>query len=523
MDRTQEGHNKEKAKNTHSRRSVLKSLAGLPVLGLFSWELARKIAYDKKNRPNILRELGLEDIQPVTKNPLGKEKLIRIGMIGFGNRAKDLSKALGFMLPELMDSYRESGQLDAWMEQENLNVAITGICDVFDLHAEAGLRTAKNEVVPGGGKHPGLPVKRYRTYKEMLDDKSIDAVVIATPDHHHARITTDAVKAGKHVYCEKSISITEEGLFEVYEAVKNSDRVFQLGHQIPQNRVFQQAKELVKQNILGKITLIDTTTNRNSAGGAWIRHLDENGNPKPGNTSTIDWIQWLGNTPYEPFSIDRYYNWTKWFAYDTGLLGQLFSHEFDAVNQLLNIGIPASAMASGGIYYWQDNRDMADVLQVSLEYPQQGLTLLYSATLASNRSRGRVFMGRDASMELGDSMTITADKGSERYKNQIKNGLIPTDAPMLTISPGANSVDAMTTPTEQYYASRGLSTTVIGNKRVDIVHLHMREWLDCIRHGGRTSANIEMAFQEGIAILMAQKSYLEKRLVKWDPVKQQIV
>src|SRR5690606_20389877 len=197
------------------------------------------------------------------------------------------------------------------------------------------------------------------------------AVIIATPDHHHARITIDAVQAGKHVYLEKSVCHTEEELHELYNVVRNSDRVFQLGHQITQNVVFQQAKEIIGKNILGKISLIETTSNRNTADGAWIRHLDARGNPKPGSLQTIDWEQWLGNAPKVPFTIDRYYNWTKFFDYDTGMLVHLFTHEYDAINQLLRVGIPKSAMASGGIYYWKDNREIPDVLHAVFEYPDK--------------------------------------------------------------------------------------------------------------------------------------------------------
>ena len=129
--------------------------------------------------------------------------------------------------------------------------------------------------------------------------------------------------------------IQKTSLYELYDTVKNSKIVYQLGHQITQSVIFQQAKDIIKKDILGKITLVETTTNRNTADGAWIRHLDKDGNPKPGDEKSIDWEQWLGNAPKVPFSIDRYYNWTKFFDYDIGLIGQLFTHEFDAVNQLL--------------------------------------------------------------------------------------------------------------------------------------------------------------------------------------------
>jgi predicted dehydrogenase len=163
-------------------------------------------------------------------------------MIGFGIRARQLSNALGFMHPDDTIDRQKRGTLVNWMEQEYLGAAVTGICDVFDMRAENGLATAQNDVRPGGDIAPKLPVKRYRTYQEVLADKDIDAVIIATPDHHHARIATEAAKAGKHVYCEKSPALHEDELNELYTTIKNSNIVYQLGHQITQSIVFKQAK-----------------------------------------------------------------------------------------------------------------------------------------------------------------------------------------------------------------------------------------------------------------------------------------
>ncbi len=514
-------------KNTYKRRTILKALAGIPVLGYFAVETLRKLDFDKEKKSKVIKELGLDDIKApkVLTGTSGKKgNLLRLGFIGFGTRAHQLSNSLGFMHPDEVKRRKDNETLAEWLEQEDLNVAITGICDVFDLHAERGLATAHNEVRPGGGSGQNLPAKRYLSYQDLLNDQDIDAVIIATPDHHHAHITTEAVKAGKHVYCEKSICRTEEELYEVYDTVRNSDRVFQLGHQITQNVVFQQAREIIKRDILGKITLIETTTNRNTASGAWIRHLDVNGNLKPGDEKSIDWLQWLGSRPYKPFSIDRFYNWTKWFDYDMGMLGQLFTHEFDAVNQLLRIGIPKSAVASGGIYYWKDNREIPDLLHAVFEYPEKEMTLTYSASLSSSRHRGRIINGHDASMELGGSLSITADGNSTRYKEYIDQGIIDTSIPMISINPmSGGNIDAITSATEKYYASRGLTTTSINGKRVDVTHLHIKEWIDCIRSGEQTSANIERAFEEGVACVMANKSYLEKRRVEWDPVNRKIV
>ncbi len=205
------------------------------------------------------------------------------------------------------------------------------------------------------------------------------------------------------------------------------------------------------------------------------------------------------------------------------MIGQLFTHEFDAVNQLLRIGIPKAVVSSGGIYFWKDDRDMPDTLHCVFEYPESDMTLLYSASLANSRSRGRVFMGREASMELGSSIDITADSQSLRYKKQIDSGLIDPTVPMISFNPTSGKIDAVTSATEKYYAARGLTSTVINGREVDITHLHIKEWIDCIRNGEIPSSNMEMAYEEGITSLMAHKSYLEHRRVEWDPVSKKIV
>src|SRR6056297_4273022 len=160
------------------RRSVLKALAGLPVAVILGFEILRKRNYDVNRRSSIIKELGLESIEFPTldygnKKPPGE--LIRVGFIGFGVRAGQLSSALGFKHPDEIEKNRNSDRLREWMEQEYLNVAITGICDVFEQHAENGMATAANEIRPGGQEAPKLPVKRYSRYQDMLEDKDIDA------------------------------------------------------------------------------------------------------------------------------------------------------------------------------------------------------------------------------------------------------------------------------------------------------------------------------------------------------------
>lgn len=511
------------------RRSMLKSLAGIPVLGLLGIEVLRKINYTEKNnvRKEILRELGLDDLLSSVKTVTqSKGDLIRIGIVGFGSEGKRLARELGFMDKKSYEAESHTGVMETLSRYGNMNVAITGICEVFDLRAEQGLEAARHDIFTGGeiaGKHP---VKRYMHYHDMLNDPNIDAVIIATPDHHHAGMAIEAAKAGKHVYCEKAPIHRENEIQPLYDAVKNSDIVYQLGHQIPQNAVFQQAQEIIRRGLLGKISHVETTTNRNTSNGAWIRHLDAKGNPRPGDTRSIDWQQWLGDAPYAPFSIERYYGWARYFDYDTGLFGQLFSHEFDAVNQLLKLGVPETVSATGGQYVYTDFGEIADVLHTSFEYPEKGISLTYSANLASSKSRPRTIYGRDASMDIGGELVVVPDKDSQRYADLLEKGLVNPSSPMVKILKGASleeSIDAVSSATAQYYASRGLIDTNIEGREWPLAHLHMREWLNCIRDGGEPSANIEMAWQESVVIAMADISYRENCRTRWDAVNKKII
>lgn len=510
-------------KSAFSRRTILKALAGIPVIGALGWSTIRNYNYADARRATLISDLGLDNMRVPVVPPRVDGDMLKIGMVGTGSRGMQLFNALGYIRPGDLESRRATGMFDSWLLQEDLNIAVVGVCDPFDLHAQMAIEAAQSEIRIGRNNGSQLPVKRFKRYEEMLEDKSIDAIIIATPDHHHAKYAMMALQAGKHVYCEKCTALKEDELHELFDVVKQSDRVYQIGHQIPQNAIYQQAKEIIERGLLGQITLIQTFTNRNNAFQAWIRHVDSRGNLMPGDEKSIDWVQWLGDAPYVPFDIERFYNWTFWFDYNTGVLGQQFSHEFDAMNYLLDLGIPHTVVTSGGTYYWHDNREMPDVLQTVLEYPERGLSLTYSATLANSHGRERTIMGHDATMQISNALQITADRGSTRYREQLAKGIIDSQTPMITLRPGATEIDAITSASARYYAERGLTTTTIGGRPIDVSHLHLKDWIDCIRNGSTPRGNIEKAYEVGVALLMAHRAYLEKRQVRWDPVQRRIV
>jgi len=511
------------------RRDILKGLATIPVFGPFLYALFKKKLSDDFKKKEILAELGISKKAPevLPKTILKKPKeLVRLGIIGFGGRGEDLVRSAGFAHPDWIERKKKQAKenkldkgLESFLNQEDLNVVLSGVCDVFDVRAERGIATSQNDIRPGGGFGLLKGAKRYTRYQDMLQSNEIDAVIIATPDHWHTQMTIDAVNAGKHVYCEKCMTRTVDETFKITEAVKSSGKVFQLGHQGRQQESYIKAKQITEKNILGKITLVETTTNRNSPNGAWVYDIHEEGNPE-----TIDWEQFQGPAPHKvPFSLERFFRWRCWFDYGTGLSGDLLSHEYDAANQILELGIPKSVVASGGIYFFQDGRDVPDVFQAVYEYPDRDLTLIYSATLANGRHRGKIFMGHDASMEVGSSLTVTADWESTRYKEKIMNKIINTSLPLFTYQPGLKGIDTVTSATERYFATRGLMYTMRGGRPVNTTHLHIKDWLDCIRNGGLPSCNIDRGFEEAITCHMATISYLEGRKVEWDPVNKKIV
>jgi len=509
------------------RRELFRALASVPVFGALAYGVWRKTSSGDEKRRKIFEELGVTGDAPAVipeaiSNP-PSEKL-RLGVVGYGGRGQAVMRGAGFAPTEWTDRQAEAARrnprnqtFDTWMGQHDLNLELTSVCDLFDVYAERGLSASTNSTRPGNREQQ--LAKRYRTYEELLDSGNVDLIICATPDHWHSRVTMAAAERGIHVYCEKCLTRTEQEAHEVIAAIREAGIVFQLGHQNRQNEAHMKAKEICEKNILGPITLVETTTNRNDPVGAWVYAIHPEASPQ-----TIDWAQYEAASPNPTdFSAERFFRWRCWFDYGTGLAGDLLSHEYDAVNQILDLGIPASAVASGGVYFYKDGRDVPDTFQVVYEYPERNLTLIYSATLSNGRGRGKVLMGHDASMEVGNGVTVIAEGQSTRYEHLIDERVIDPSDPLLTYRPGFRGIDAVTTATEQYFASRGLLFTYRGGRRFDPTHLHVKEWVDAIRNGGTTSCNVDRAFEEAITCHMATESYLRGRKVTWDPVTKTIV
>ncbi|MCG8475280.1 MAG: Gfo/Idh/MocA family oxidoreductase [Cytophagales bacterium] len=497
----------------------MKGLAAVPVLGALAWE--SNFFYQKSKYKN--KGLSFQ-FSPLKKLKASRSRTIRLGFIGTGIRGKYLLEGLGFVHPDTIDRWRreekenpKKNRYSRFMEQGDLNVEIAAVCDVFDVRAQLAIETGANRYRNGKGEKMAPKPKRYAHYKELLRDSTIDAVVIATPDHWHGTMVIEAAKHSKHIYVEKPVTWQLEETYRVRRAVKKSGITFQLGHQNRQIEAYDQARQLVERGALGHVSLIEVTTNRNSPNGAWVYPIHPNA-----SSQTIDWQQFLGPAPRHAFSRERFFRWRCWWDYSTGLIGDLFTHEYDCINQIFSAGIPSSATASGGIYHFKDGRTVPDTLQVTLEFADKNMSMLYSASQANSLNRGKTLMGTEASIKLGRGLELYVDNNSKKYKEAIRSKRVSPDKPAYLFDP-SRGLDGMSSPTEKYFADRGLLDTTRKGKSVSTTFLHMEEWLDAIRLKKDTSCNIDRAFEEGISTHMATMAFKEKRTVFWDKEKEVIV
>ena len=267
-------NNKSKTVN---RRDVLKSIATVPVIGALAYGWWRKKRHENLLNNQLSKELGMSYDSPPAPVYARNGEPVRLGLIGFGIRGPQIAHGAGFVHPEEIDSAKKAARENSadkryqnFMEQEDLNLVVNGVCDVFDVYAKKAIQAGANVNRVGTDGKLGKMPKRYRTYKELIAADDIDAVIIAAPDHWHGPMTIEAAKHGKHVYCEKPMTWTVPETYEVVKAVKENKIVFQLGHQGRQTESYVKAKEAIDKNILGKISLIEVTTNRNSPNGAWV-------------------------------------------------------------------------------------------------------------------------------------------------------------------------------------------------------------------------------------------------------------
>jgi predicted dehydrogenase len=257
----------------------------------------------------------------------------------------------------------------------------------------------------------GQQVFTSRDYREVLARPDVDAVIIATPDHWHSRIAIDAMKAGKDVYVEKPmVQQVDEGA-GVIAAEKEHKRILQVGSQRVSSIVYAKARELYKSGAIGQLNLVEAWINRNSALGAWQYSIPPDASPQ-----TIDWDRFIGHAPKRPFEPIRLFRWRNYRDYGTGIPGDLFVHLFSGIHYVLDSLGPTRIQATGGLRYWNDGRDVPDVMFGLYDYPKTASHPAFTIVLRVNfadgagASQGFRFGGPDGVITIAGNTTSLARK-----------------------------------------------------------------------------------------------------------------
>ncbi|HUQ93951.1 MAG TPA: Gfo/Idh/MocA family oxidoreductase [Bryobacteraceae bacterium] len=414
---------------------------------------------------------------------------IQLGCIGFGIMGQgDVKTAVG--LP---------------------GVELVGVADVYD-----GRRTLAKE-------RYGDQVFTTRDYRELLARPGLDAVIVATPDHWHARIASDAMLAGKDVYCQKPMVQKVEDGHLVIDTQKKTNRILQVGSQRVSSILYAKTRELIKSGVIGNIHLIEAFWNRNSPLGAWQYSVPPDASPE-----TIDWDRFLGSAPKHPFEPVRLFRWRNYRDYGTGIAGDLFVHQFSGIHFVMNSIGPQRVVASGGTYYWKDGRDVPDLMMGMYDYPkteahapfQINLRVNFEAGGTGSDGAGFRFVGTEGILNLsvGNSVVLsrrprnvnpgtTAETFSKAIADKIR------EENRRKYPKGDTSADSLRPLSEETFVMpEGYSEQVA----------HHQTFFNAVRSRKPVVEDAVFGLRAAGPALLSNVSYFEQRMVEWDPVNMRI-
>lgn len=273
---------------------------------------------------------------------------------------------------------------------------IVAVSDVYGPHCDA-VKARSNGVAT-----------THVDYREVLDKKDIDAVIIATPDHWHVRVATDAIAAGKDVYLEKPVTHTLEEGAPLIHAVRSSKQILQCGMQQRSWSHFRNAVDLVQGGSLGRVTQVRTY---------WWQNYNTSWAPKPMDVTLLDWKQWLGSAPDQPFSLEKYSRWRWYWNFGGGAMTDLFTHWIDVVHWAMKADQPVKAQMLGDKYIFEQ-WDCPDTIQAGFRYP--GFDVVYEGMMSSSVDDGGLeFRGTEATMKLTRGGFTLYREGVEKDQNPV--------------------------------------------------------------------------------------------------------
>jgi predicted dehydrogenase len=377
----------------------------------------------------------------------------------------------------------------------------------------------------------GDRVDAYVDYREVLARKDVDAVLLCVPDHWHARMSIDAMKAGKAVYCEKPMVRTIEEGPDVIRAQQETKAVFQVGSQYASSKIFDRLKEVLAGGAIGKLHAIEARYNRNSALGAWQYSIPTDASPE-----TVDWDRFLGDAPRRPFDADRFFRWRKYWDYGTAVAGDLFVHLLTGIHHATGALGPTRVAAMGGRRYWDDGREVYDLIMGLLDYPETKAHPAFTLALQTDFEDGGGassvfrFVGSDGVIEVSfRGLKVTGAGISQESPEQVLKGYNS----VVTFSKAQQEAYAARLAKEGPAASRSRSRSASASddkaetfqvpRGYDERYDHFVKFFRSIREGGAVEEDAIFGYRAAAPALLCNESYRLGRLIGWDPVAMRLV
>jgi predicted dehydrogenase len=427
---------------------------------------------DELNRRSFLKAAAIA-AGPAVISAQGANDKVNVGWIGVGTR--------GY------------AGLD-WLHTAAANeVQITAICDTY----QGYIARAQDRMQTVWGNKP----KTFVDYRELLADKSIDAVYIMTPEHLHHDMTIAALKAGKHVYIEKPLAHTIEEGFEIVKAWEQAKKIVQVGTQNRSSSLYKKAKELVQQGMVGDVHFVRAFWYRNGLPSepSWRYVIPPEANPQ--NT---DWNRFLGTAPKRAWDAHRYFQWRLYWDYSGGISTDLLVHQTDIVNFMLGKTVPKSCMASGGVYRWTDqtdDRDVPDCLSAVYDYSDK-MQLNYSCYLGNEFfGYGEEIMGNEGTLRVMNRQDLYFEP--ESYNSRRPNA--PNRAPEAIKARAAIHINGP----QEYKENDGAIN-------------HFRNFIQSVLGKEQPIAPPPVGQQAAISGHMATLSYKNQKKAVWDDAAQKV-
>ncbi len=340
-------------------------------------------------------------------------------------------------------------------------------------------------------------------YRRVLDNREIDAIVIATPDHWHAAMTLDALAAGKEVYIEKPMTYAMAEAVQVRNKARETGRVTQVGYQRRSLEHFYQAREIVRSGVLGEITQIQLWSSRNRAATPWRKYnnYDTEGLPPKSGPESVDWNRFQANRPPRPYDPLRFFHWQCYEEYSTGIFGILMSHPLDAANLVMDLGFPETCSATGGIYRYKDGRTVPDTCNALFNYPSRNLTVSFIASSNNEYfTQEAQYRGTHGTLELGTAgLRLFAEKRNALFEKFVSRPA------------SFQGADLRSKPVFEQKAQSGSSTLA-----------HLENFFENVRTRGQCKAPVNDGFKAMVSVAMAVQAYKTQRTVRWDSDREQI-